>query len=443
MKRFLALSFPLLIAVCAFSGCKKKETFTAEEIAAAAKLKPTKDPVKEEIYAFRIAVRQDYNSRRFAELEKRATELRRSKAVFGNGSWKLSEFYDSFPCRSDEPESMWQLHDRIHRDWIAAFPQSVTARVAYADFFVSYAWHARGSGFAKTVTAEGWRLFRERIEAARRTLEEARQLPERDPIWWSVVLQIARAQGWSKDEYDRTVDAAQSFQSKFWEYDVSRAVSLLPRWYGKPGDWEGYAEQAAARPDGLGDEIYARIVMALHGYYTNVFRETTASWEKARAGLERMRQLYPRSLDILSEAAKLAVQAEDRELAGEMFVQLADRYLSSVWQKPEYFVRYRKWAGVSDIAPVADENTKLAARQKTAPATGSLVSPVASVTPPPHVSTAWSAKTVRAIRAKADRRAIVIPKNVQLRVIARSGADVMVSYKGSTVTIPLSATDLK
>jgi hypothetical protein len=342
-KILLFLRVAVLVGISALGGCKK-DAFTAEERAAAAQLKPIKDPILEEIYAFRQEVRENYNSRRFDQLEKRAFELRRGKPVFANGSWKIAQFYESFICRPEEPENMWQLHDRIHRDWITAFPQSITARVAYADFFTSYAWHVRGSGFADKVTAEGWRLFGERIAAARRILEEARELPERDPIWWSVILRIARAQGWSKNEFDRAVEAAKSYEPKFWGYDISRAESLLPRWYGELGDWEAYAEKVAARPDGLGLEVYARIVAALHGYYGNIFRETNASWPNVRAGLERMRQLYPRSLDIISETALLAVMADDPTVAKEMFDQLGNKYLSDVWKKPEYFVRYRKWA---------------------------------------------------------------------------------------------------
>jgi hypothetical protein len=128
------IPFALLIAICAMPGCRKGG-FTAAERAAAATLKPVKDPVAEEIYSLRGAIRQDYDNRRFQNLEKRAVELRRSKPLFGKGSWKLVQFYESFTCRSEEPENMSQLHDQIHRDWINAFPQSLTARVGYADFF--------------------------------------------------------------------------------------------------------------------------------------------------------------------------------------------------------------------------------------------------------------------------------------------------------------------
>ena len=318
--------------------------WNAEEKATIAKLKPTKDPILEEIYAFRLKMRGLYNNRRFAELEQAAVEIRRTKPVFDNGSWKIVQFYDSFGCRAEEPESMWQLHDRIHQDWIAQFPTSITARVAYADFFTDYAWHARGTGFADKVTKEGWRLFGERLASASKKLAEARWLTDKDPFWWEVALGVALGQHWPKNEYDQLLEQAKAFEPKFWAYDIARARSLLPRWYVEPGDWEAYAEQAAGRPDGLGAEIYARIVMDLHGYYDNVFRETKASWLKVRQGLSEMRQKYPRSFDLLNQTALLSTLGGDRELAKETFGKLGDSYLPSVWGKPERFVRSRKWA---------------------------------------------------------------------------------------------------
>lgn len=320
------------------------EHYDAGEKAAAAKLTPAKDPVAEEINAFRQETRQDFNNRRFANLEKRVAELRREKSVFDNGSWKLFQFYDCFGCSDKEPETMWELHDRIHRDWIAQFPESITARVAYADFFTDYAWHARGTAYSDKVTAEGWRLFEERLASGRKELTEARALSEKDPMWWRVALHVALGQEWSRNEFDQLVEEAKSFEPKFWGYDTVRAQSLLPRWYGEAGDWEAYAEQAAARPDGLGPEVYARVVIFQRGRYDNIFRETKASWPMTRQGLEQMRQKYPRSVEIISHTAMLAAMAEDRDLAKQMFDQLGERYLPEIWKKPERFVHYRKWA---------------------------------------------------------------------------------------------------
>ena len=354
-----AYVLPLLLLVGILAGCKEKsasgsnagapaEHIDADEKVAAAKLKPAKDPIQEEIGASNLETRQAYNNRRFDDLEKKAAQLRAGKEVFGNGSWKIAQFYAALACNDAEPESMWQLHDRIHQEWIAAKPASISARVAYADFLTEYAWRARGTGYADKVSEDGWRLFGERLAAARKVLEEARGLEEKDPYWWVTALTVALGQSWDRAQYEVLIAEAHAFEPKFWGYDTSRAVSLLPRWLGEPGDWEAYAEQAAARPDGLGAEVYARIVSRLRGFYENVFRETKASWPKTREGLAEMLRKYPDSLGWLSEAAMLATMAEDRALAKELFDRIGDRYLPSVWRKPERLAHFRHWAETGD-----------------------------------------------------------------------------------------------
>lgn len=54
----------------------------------------------------------------------------------------------------------------------------------------------------------------------------------------------------------------------------------------------------------------------------------------------------------------------------------------------------------------------------------------------------WVATTLRVVRAKAGTREIVIPKGAPLRVIGRSGSNVMVSYEGLSATVPASSTDI-
>jgi hypothetical protein len=143
---FLRLLAALALGLGGLAGCKVKsvpasqvdeaadrvlaEKLAPSEKTAATTLKPVKDPVQETIYAFLIETRQAYNSRRFDALEQSAAQLRAAKPLFGNGAWKIAHFYGAFSCRAEEPESMWQLHERIHQAWVAAQPESITARVA-------------------------------------------------------------------------------------------------------------------------------------------------------------------------------------------------------------------------------------------------------------------------------------------------------------------------
>lgn len=302
------------------------------------------DAVLKEIGAFRHETRSWYNTRRFDELEQRAAELRASKAVFGNGRWKIQRFYDSLECADDETESMWQLHEQIHQDWIAKKPASITARIAYADFLLSYAWYARGHDYADKVTPEGKKLFRERLAAAHKALDEARKMPEKDPYLWSVALAIALGEGPAKAEYDALVEQAHASEPMFWSYDTARALSLLPRWYGEPGDWEQYALAASARSDGVGVETYTRIVMYLMGKYGNVFEETQASWPKTREGFERMLTKYPESEEVVQFAAILSSFAGDRAFAKPLFERMGNTCLLNVWGSAKRFEYWRKWA---------------------------------------------------------------------------------------------------
>lgn len=300
-----------------------------------------KDPIAVEIQTFREGVRQLYNSSQFDELEKIAAKVRGDK--FGNGSWKIVRFYDSLECRSTEPESMWRLHDRIHRDWIAKKPDSITARLAYADYFVSYAWYARGEGFAESVTSRGRRLFSERLASAHKVLDEARKLKEKDPYYGMVALSVALGEGPPKAEYDAIVDGAHAAAPKFWGYFARRAFSLMPRWHGKPGEWEAFAMRSADLPDGLGAELYVRIVLHLMDCYDDIFVESDASWPKTREGLNLMMERYPDSLEIANKAAMLAVMAKDRDMARKAFARMNGACVTQAWSGPEHFLGALKW----------------------------------------------------------------------------------------------------
>ena len=351
-RRAVLLLLP--VVACLITGCGKRlgangKVYAADVVEAAEKLKPAKDPVQEEMFAFRVKTRPLYNNRKFDALETLAAKTRAEREICGDGTWRITEFYESLACRDEEQEGMWMLHDQIHQQWLKAKPDSITAHVAYADFLAKYAWQARGDGMADTVTQKGWNLFNERLAKAKQVLDEARKLPEKDPVFWDASLRVALGQNWKPTEFDALLAEAVAFEPKYWKYDLARAKSLLPRWYGKEGDWEAFAEAAAKKPHGLGAELYARIVLHLHGFYENVFVETKASWPTTRAGLEQMLASCPKSLDVKNEAAKLATMAQDQAFAKKCFDLIGDVYFThdapdGVWESAEQMAHCRRWA---------------------------------------------------------------------------------------------------
>ncbi len=295
--------------------------------------------------AYRLAVRQDYNNRRFDALERRAQEDRASKAKFSSGAWKLIHFYGALDCRASEPESMWELHRRIHEAWVAAKPASITARTAQMDFLVSYAWHARGSGFAGSVTPEGWRLFAERLHEAHRVFDDSKDLAEKCPQWWSTALTLGLGEEWPRAEYDRVWAAGKAYEPTFWTLDTKRSNFLATKWYGQPGEWEQAMEDAAAEPGGLGMETYARCIWVQSANYGDIFKESRATWAKTKEGYELMRQRYPDSTEVASAYCRLACLAGDRPTAKKLFDTLGDGVFATFWHGADRLRQDRAWAG--------------------------------------------------------------------------------------------------
>ena len=345
-SRILNISFVAGFALCAIvlPACHRKKAEVIVDLPGLPPVVETEDKITDEIWQFRVKTRGLYNASKFDELEVLATQLRAERARFGNGSWKILQFYESLDCRSDEPETMWQLHEQIHEKWDATKPRSITAYVAHANFLTDYAWHARGNKFADKVTKEGWRLFEQRLAQAKELLDRSADFEPKCPMWWHTCMTLAMGQGWSRDDFEKLFQEAKAFEPQFWGFDVSKATYLLPRWYGQPGEWEYALTLDLNRPNGLGLETYARVVNALSGYYENIFRESHASWSQTRDGFELIRQRYPDSLAILSEYCRLACSAEDRLSARKLFDELGGRMLKSTWRDQNNFRRRRNWA---------------------------------------------------------------------------------------------------
>src|SRR5207302_6524764 len=58
------------------------------------------------------------------------------------------------------------------------------------EFYIKFAWDARGGGYAGTVTPEGWKLFRERLDEATKCFEKAWDLDPTDFRGPTAMLQV-------------------------------------------------------------------------------------------------------------------------------------------------------------------------------------------------------------------------------------------------------------
>lgn len=285
-------------------------------------------------------------------LDKLAADLRKSKEQTADGTWHLLQFYGVMGFGqpySDRPtEAMWTARRSFLKSWVEAKPTSITARISLARFLKQHAWEARGGGDARTVSDQGWKLFRDRLDLARQTLVDARKLEEKCPVWWDTMHFVALGKGVDLAGYDKMFNEAVAFDPGYTFFYNNKVTYLLPRWFGAEGDWQKFAQEAADKVGGeQGDILYARLGWRAHErkYYAGFLKDSGYSWPRMKKGLEALVKQHPESLSAASELAYLAYQKKDRGCAKPLFERLGSKVDLGVWgnDKPR-FMRARAWA---------------------------------------------------------------------------------------------------
>jgi hypothetical protein len=302
-------------------------------------------------YMYKLAVRNDLVSQNFQALEQTNANLLKSKERFVGGAWKLYVFYEGLnepAAEATATDANWEMHLKFLQRWKDQFPNSSAVRIALGDSFVQYAWKARGSGYASTVTEEGWSKFKERLAKAHQILNEAISIEPSHPHIYSVMLRVAMGESWDSVEFNKLFTQAMQVEPTYYYSYRTMATHLLPRWSGTDGDWERFADDVSKRVRGKhGPILYYLISSEMVHYYGNsFFQESKASWPRIREGYRYLEELYGIDNYRLNEVGKFACLAEDQKTAKEMFDRIGDKRDPYFWSKTDFEV-YKAWANAS------------------------------------------------------------------------------------------------
>ncbi|MGE9293703.1 MAG: hypothetical protein ACQKBW_08825, partial [Puniceicoccales bacterium] len=132
--------------------------------------------------------------------------------------------------------------------------------------------------------------------------------------------------------YDELLGRALDVWPEYEGFYQSACYRLLPRWHGRPGDWEAFLD---ALPEKLGDQdladiMYARCVWYLldrkiYNIEVRIFADSEATWAPVNHGYALLLELYPDSLYLLSQYCVMASEANDPETAYQLFERLNGR----------------------------------------------------------------------------------------------------------------------
>jgi len=332
-------------------SCPAIQFFDTSELPTAQLERLRADSEAGSISGYEAAIRSKLLAGNFDDLERVVAGLRLTKERFPGGAWKLERFYIGVAYPSDADESTergWQKHLDHLRIWLASRPSSLAAHIALGRAMLQYGWHARGSGYANTVTEEGGRLFGERVGDAEKIISDVGDERLSDPGWHSVMLEIGVSLGWSKTDFDQIFEEGISVEPLYQYLYYQKARYLMPRWYGQVFDVERFMQQSLHRWGGQeGLALYYLIGEYLFPYYPyrTIVTASKICWETMKKGYFALEALYGTELTRMNWMAKLCGIAGEKQLCSWFFVRIGDRWIPGVWPqgKPD-FDGYRSWA---------------------------------------------------------------------------------------------------
>ena len=295
-------------------------------------------------------LRQMLHAGQFEALEAFAANM--LKKTDGRGGRYADSFYfcESFqkPLSTKTGDLAWTEHFGELEKWVQQYPESVYPRVALARSLCSYAWEARGGGVASSVTPEGWKLFRERLSKADQVLVEAEKITTSEVPLYQVWTTVGLGLKWPADKYEVIFQKGIMADPNFLPIYYSKLQYLLPRWRGKPGDVERFAEEIADKRGGEeGDMLYMFIARRLAEWQgkEDFFDYAEISWPRMKRGFEA-RIKNPRFVNLeLNHYCYFACLMKERSTAKRLFDEIGSQWRSEAWGNQGVFEQWRKWAG--------------------------------------------------------------------------------------------------
>jgi parallel beta-helix repeat protein len=282
----------------------------------------------------------------FDELEKMASKIRNEKRRFTNGNWQLGYFYSAF----ETGYGSRPFEDNINycEKWISKYPESITPRIAMAVSLYQKGWSIRGRGFSNTVSPAAWEHFEHYLTKALDVLKEAEKLNIKDPALYTSWIDVAI--GLHKiDDIETSFKKGIEIEPTYYPLYSAYGFAYLPKWYGKPGQYEQLAAEAAEKTQNeIGQSLYFLLArkMTQQVKDVNEFRESGFDYNRIKQGMKDFAKQFPDFLDV--EASNrlcfMACAAGNKEDARDYFIDIGDNWNTKVWRDYETFKKYKAWA---------------------------------------------------------------------------------------------------
>jgi tetratricopeptide (TPR) repeat protein len=234
----------------------------------------------------------------------------------------------------------------ILNDWCNKSPNSHVPWTARGTFYVYYAWEARGSEWADSVTDDKAILFIERLEQAQTDLEKAYQLNPEDPNAPAQLINVAMGLGLDSDYMETQFQRAIKADPNHFKAHRTKLLYLMPKWYGsadKVFDFIRQIKEKTARGSRL------RLISAMAYYELYYGKERSRYFHMPQVWNEIYNEYkgyltqHPNDMREHNYLAKYAFTAGQFEIAEKEFKVIGDIWDKDCWGSKDFFIRSKNY----------------------------------------------------------------------------------------------------
>jgi len=223
----------------------------------------------------------------------------------------------------------------------------VAALTIKGELYTTWAWDARGRGFANTVKDEGWKLMQERLAVAQKALEEAWQLDPTNSSAATYMIDVELGQGQGRDRMELWFKRAMQADPDNYEACKAKLNYLEPKWYGTPKDMIEFGRECLKTgrfqtfvPNTLCQAHYSLSHYTQGGYNRAsdpAYYQTPGVWNDLRDVYDGyLRGDKGASLELTQNGyAQLACKCQAWDDAAKMFTTIGDHFDPRVWTKEQ------------------------------------------------------------------------------------------------------------
>jgi hypothetical protein len=224
-----------------------------------------------------------------------------------------------------------KAYARVSNIMESLLPNRPEPLILKGEFYTDFAWVARGSGTADTVTDRGWKLFTERLAVAEESLKKAYELDPTDPRSSTAMLSVELGQGKGRDVMETWYKRAMEADPDNLTACERKLYYLEPKWHGSAEDMLAFGEECYKSGNYLGrlPTVLMLAHKSLSRYLHNpeAYLKQDVVWRDARRVYEPYLRVRPDDTDARSAYTYYACVSGHWAVAKEQFDLLGDNIM--------------------------------------------------------------------------------------------------------------------